>query len=93
MMYKNSLQEFHKKFGVISMDRHMPTAEVQTANGIAYRYVEKGATVTIELPMDRFFDLVSVTTEFENLEQDPATSDTIKEAKIIYKLKHGTDYA
>lgn len=92
-MYKNTLQEFHKKFGVISMDRYMPTAEVQTASGIAYQYMEQGATITIELPMNKFFELVSITTEFENLEQDPATSNTIKEAKIIYKLKHGTDYA
>jgi hypothetical protein len=91
MASRNSLERFHQRFGVTGFHRTMPDVEtVQTMSGRAYQYATADASIaTLELPLERFFDLVTVTDEFEQLEQDPATSDLIKEAKIIYKLKHG----
>jgi hypothetical protein len=91
MAHRNSLEEFHRKFGIISFQRTMPEPiKVETMSGRAYQYACNDAVVaTLELPLERFFDLVTVTDEFEQLAQDPATSELIKEAKIIYKLKHG----
>jgi hypothetical protein len=59
-------------------------------SGIAYQYATADMSIaTLVLPLDNFLKLVTVTDQFEQLEQDPATSQLIKEAKIIYKLKHG----
>jgi hypothetical protein len=88
---QDNLTRFHQQFGVISMERQMPELlEVQTMNGRAYQYAGQGTvTVRLELPMDQFFNLVNATQEFDKLEQDPVTADLIKEAKFVYKLKHG----
>jgi hypothetical protein len=91
MTYRNSLERFHQRFSVTGFQRTMPEVEtVQTMSGHAYQYATTDASIaTLELPLDSFFNLVTVTDLFEQLEQDPATSELIKEAKIIYKLKHG----
>jgi hypothetical protein len=90
MTDSNSLERFHQRFGVTGFQRTMPNVEtVQTFSGYAYKCATTPIIATLELPLESFFDLVTVTDEFEQLEQDPATSDLIKEARIIYKLKHG----
>lgn len=91
MVHRNSLEEFHRKFGIISFQRTMTEPiKVETMSGRAYQYAcSETVVATLELPLENFFDLVTVTDEFEQLAQDPATSELIKEAKIIYKLKHG----
>ena len=91
MVYRNSFERFHQRFSVTGFQRTMPEVEtVQTMSGRAYQCATGPMIATLELPLESFFDLVTVTDEFEQLEQGPATSELIKEAKIIYKLKHGT---
>lgn len=85
------LTRFQKRFNVISMTRESPDIEtVQTASGYAVQYATAyKSKVTLELPVDSFFDMVQATEEMSNIETDPATAELIKEAKLIYKLKHG----
>jgi len=86
-----SLARFRDRFNVITMQQQMPDiAQVETMNGRAYQYATARPMVTLELPMESFFDLVEATEEFDKLEQDSVTADLIKEAKFVYKLKHGT---
>ena len=86
-----SLARFRDRFNVITMQQQMPDiAQVETMNGHAYQYATARPMVTLELPMESFFDLVKATEEFNNLELDPMTANLIKEAKFIHKLKHGT---
>jgi hypothetical protein len=86
-----SLARFRDRFNVITMQQQMPDiAQVETMNGRAYQYATARPKVTLELPMESFFDLVKATEEFDKLEQDSVTADLIKEAKFVYKLKYGT---
>lgn len=95
MLYRDSLKHFQERFKILSMERRMTDiVTAQTMSGRAYQYAGTDrATVTLELPLDSFFELIMATEEFDELESDPATTDMIKEAKIIYKLKHGTQNA
>ena len=95
MAYRDSIKHFQERFRIISMERQMPeTVKFETMSGSAYQYATADrATITLELPMESFFELIAATQEFDDLENDPATTDMIKEAKIIYKLKHGTQNA
>lgn len=95
MAYRDSIKHFQERFRIISMERQMPeSVTFETMSGRAYQYATADrATITLELPMESFFELIAATEEFDELESDPATTDMIKEAKIIYKLKHGTQNA
>lgn len=84
------LEEFQRRFNVLSMERNMPDiVQVDNCGVKQYHYLKGDITVKLEMTLDGFLDMVRSTQELTNIEVDPATSDLIKEAKLIYKLKHG----
>ena len=86
------LAKFQQQFNVLSMERNMPDL-VQVDNGSIkqYHYLKGDITVKLEMTFDGFQDMVRATQELTDIETDPATAELIKEAKIIYRLKHGID--
>lgn len=84
------LNDFQRRFNVLSMERNMPEmVQVDTGGIKQYHYLKGDMTVKLEMTIDGFLEMVKSTQELTNIETDPATSELIKEAKLIYKLKHG----
>lgn len=87
-----NIDVFQKRFNVLSMERNMPEMVKVDNGGITqYHYLKGDITVKLEMTLDGFLDMIRSTQELTNIETDPATSELIKEAKIIYKLKHGIE--
>lgn len=86
------LNDFQRRFNVLSMERNMPELiQVDNVGIKQYHYLKGDITVKLEMTLDGFLQMVKSTQALTNIETDPATSELIKEAKLIYKLKHGYD--